>query len=254
MRKVQAEMAEVIVGMNTGSAQKGKYASVTYHFCEFDDAGDVTTFHLENRIADGSLSPAVSTAWAMLCYALVLKAVRLSQYGIMEAGSSEYMQAVKLIHPCLIDGEQREWGDHRVADTSGLAQHVPWLRNNAQELVNWLKPELSDLGPAYDILLSLADKPCSLRRTEGQSWEQIEEELYGPYRTRANPGDQAAEDELREVVDLASIVGCKHLEGWIEEVAAYLGQDFQNVSRIVHQKVDAGEFRWSDPVGALITR
>ena len=131
---------------------------------------------------------------------------------------------------------------------------MPWLRGNAQEMVNWLKPELSSLGPSYDILLSLADKPCSLRLVEGQSWEQIEQELYGDYRNRANAGDQASEDELREVVDLASIIDCPHVEGWIEEVAAYLGQNPQAVAGTVHKMVAEGEFRWSDPVGALITR
>jgi hypothetical protein len=40
---------------------------------------------------------------------------------------------------------------------------------------------------------------------------------------------------------------------WIEEVAAYLGQEPPIVADVVHQMVSSGEFRWSDPIGALIT-
>lgn len=253
MLKVQAEMAEVVIGMNSASNQKGKYASVAYHFCRFNPDGDVTTLHIENRIADGVLSPAVAAAWAMLCYALVLKAVRLSQYGIMEAGSQEYMDKVKAIQPHLIDGERREWGDYRNADTSKLAAHIPWLRENTTEMVNWLKPELSNLGPSYEILLSLADKPCSLRLAGGQTWENIENSLYGPHLNTSNPEDLLNEEELREIIDLASIVDCEHMEMWIEEVAAYLGKDPPVVADIAHRMVNSGDFRWSDPIGALIT-
>jgi hypothetical protein len=252
MSKIQSEMFETVAGMNSASSQKGKYASVAYHFCEFDSEGNASTFHIENRIGDGVLSPAAATAWAMLCYALVLKAVRLSQYGIMEDGSDAYRAQVKKIQPHLIDGERREWGEHRTADTSGILPFIPWLRENATEMVTWLKPELSSLGPAYDILMALADKPCSLRLCEGRSWDQIEEELYAPFRP-GNHGQILNAEEIREVVDLGSIMDCDHLEVWIEEVAAYLGQNPQVVADAVHQLIQKGEFRWSDPVGALIT-
>lgn len=252
MSKVQAEMFETVVGMNSASNQKGKYASVAYHFCKFDKAGDVSTFHIENRIGDGVLSPAVATAWAMLCYALVLKAIRLSQYGIMEDGSDAYRQKIKEIQPHLIDGERREWGENRVANTSGLQPHIPWLRENATEMVNWLKPELSSLGPAYDILGALADKPCSVRLIEGDTWQKIEADLYGPF-AGGEVGQVLNGDEIREAVDLGSVMDCDHLEMWIEEVAAYLGQNPPAVADAVHQLIQNGEFRWSDPVGSLIT-
>jgi len=253
MGKIQAEMAETIIGMNSASNQKGKYASVAYHFCKFDEKGDVETFHIENRIGDGAMSPAVTTAWAMLCYALVLKAVRLSQYGVMEDGSDAYRAKIKEIQPHLIDGERRDWGEQRTANTTGLHPHIPWLRENAIEMVNWLKPELSNLGPAYDILTSLAGKPCSLRLCEGQTWDQIENDLYGPFAQRGEDAKSLNADEIREVVDLGGIMDCAHLEMWIEEVAAYLGQNPPMVADTVHQLIQNGELRWSDPVGALIT-
>ena len=252
MEKIQAEMFDTVVGMNTASNQKGKYASVAYHFCKFNKAGDVETFHIENRIADGVLSPAVAAAWAMLCYSFVLKAVRLSQYGIMEDGSPEYRAKIKEIQPHLIDGEAREWGDHRSANTAGLRPYIPWLRENAVEMVNWLKPELSNLGPSYDILVALADKPCSIRLIEGNSWDQIESDLYAPF-AQENRGEILNAEEIREVVDLGGIMDCDHLEVWVEEVAAYLGQDPPMVADTVHQLINNGELRWSDPVGSLIT-
>ncbi len=249
MQRVQAEMGEAIVGMNSASALRGKYASVAYHFCRFDGGGDVSTFHIENRIADGVLSPAVATAWAMLCYALVLKAVRISQYGIMEDGTTEYRTKVKEIQPHLIDGELREWGNKRFANTSGLDPHTPWLRENARELIQWLKPELSNLGPAFEILLSLADRPCSIRLTEGDSWSEIEAAMHVPERVEQSQ----MQDDLREVIDLATIMDIEDVEAWVQEVAGYLGHEIEDVSEAVRGMISSGEFRWSEPIGALIT-
>jgi len=249
MNKVQSELAESIICMS-GTNQRGKYASVAYHFCEFNKDGDVKTFHLENRIADGTLSPAVATAWAMLPYALVMKAVRLSQYGIMEVGDIEYRKSIETIRPFLIDGETREWGSQRTANTSKLLPHIPWLRNNCLEMINFLKPELSNLGPAYNILLSLANTPCSLRLSSGQSWEDIERELMSDYLSISS---RDGEDEVREIVDMAGIVDCESLEVWVEEVSAYLGQQPEKVANLVHQLVNSGQYRWSEPIGAVIT-
>lgn len=248
MAKVQGQLAENIVSMNNN--QKGKYASVAYHFCEFNTEGNVSTFHIENRIADGALSPIVVTAWAMLCYVMVLKAVRLSQYGVMEVGDSEYVGRVKEIQPLFIDGELRDWNSERKADTSKLGPHISWLRENARELINFLKPELHGLGPAYDVLMALADRPCSLRLVQGDTWEGIERSLSEEAGAKKPYGP---EDEVREVVDLAGIVDCETVTVWVEEVSASLGRPTAEVEEIVSQMVQSGRYRWSQPIGALIT-
>lgn len=252
MQRIQKELAANIVCMGGGN-QNGKYASVAYHFCEFDPAGDVETFHIENRIADGCLSPAVITSWAMLCYGMVMKAVRLSQYGIMEVGDPDYAERIKEVTPHLIDGERRNWDGSRFADTSGIGPSIPFLRDSARELVQLLKPELYSMGPAFNILMDLADRPVSLRRTEGDSWEKIENDLYGPYAKSDNIPDYASGEEVRELIDLAGIVECESVNNWIEEVAANLGQDPQRVGSTVESLLSSGRYRWSEAIGSLIT-
>lgn len=251
MSRVQKELAENIQCMG-GTQQNGKYASVAYHFCKFDENGDVDTFHIENRIADGCLSPAVATAWAMLCYALVMKAVRLSQYGIMEVGDAEYCEQLKEVSPHLINGHDRGWDGSRLGDTSGIGPHIGFLRENAREMIQLLKPELHNLGPAYGILMELADQPCSLRLVNGDSWQKIEEDLYQPAAEDEFPA-LANEDEIRELIDLAGIVDCDDPEVWIEEVAANLGQPPPAVADVVRRLLDSGNYRWSSAIGSLIT-
>jgi hypothetical protein len=252
MSQIQKELAANISCMG-GTSQNGKYASVAYHFCDFDANGDVETFHIENRIADGCLSPAVISAWAMLCYAMVMKAVRLSQYGVMEVGDQDYVGQVKETMPHLIDGGQRGWGDNRHADTSGIGTSIPFLRESSIELVQLLKPELYNMGPAFNILMDLAEKPCSLRRCEGDSWDKIEDDLYGPYTKKEDQHDYASEEEVRELVDLAGIVECENINIWVEEVAANLGQDPQRVEGTVESLLSSGQCRWSEAIGSLIT-
>lgn len=251
MAKVQKQLAENIICMG-GANQNGKYASVAYHFCEFNEGGDVETFHIENRIADGCLSPAVITAWAMLCYALVLKAVRLSQYGIMELGNKEFVEKVKQVKPHIIDGEHREWGVSRFADTSNLEEHYPFLQELSRELVYLLKTELSPLGPSFDILSSLAERPVSLRRIDGDSWTKIENDLYENYNNFNNQR-HLNEEEILEVIDLTSVVECQDVSSWSEEVAAHLGKNPEEVNQTVDNLLTSGKCRWSSSIGALIT-
>ena len=119
-------------------------------------------------------------------------------------------------------------------------------------MINWLKPELSNLGPSYEILTALAENPCSLRLCTGQSWKEIEEDLYGTYAKGGDAGP-LSDGDLRQVIDLSEVVDCPHLDVWIEEVAAYLGQPPDLVSAAVHALIETRGFRWSDPIGALIT-
>jgi hypothetical protein len=252
MQRIQKELATNIACMG-GTSQNGKYASVAYHFCDFNAEGNVDTFHIENRIADGCLSPAVITAWAMLCYGMVMKAVRLSQYGVMEVGDQEYATQVKETMPHLIDGERRSWDGSRHADTSGIGTSIPFLRESSRELVQLLKPELYNMGPAFNILMDLAEKPCSLRLIEGDSWDKIESDLYGPYIKAEVQHDYASEEEVRELIDLAGIVECENVNTWVEEVSANLGQDPQQVEGTVEGLLSSGNYRWSEAIGSLIT-
>jgi len=252
MSTVQQELAEKIVCMG-GTNQNGKYASVAYHFCRFDVAGDVSTLHFENRIADGCLSPAVITAWAMMCYALVLKAVRLSQYGIMEVGDSEYNAAAKEASSHLIDGERRSWDGSRHADTSGIGPSIPFLQRSSRELIQLLKPEIHNLGPAFHILMELAEKPCSIRLANGDSWDEIESELYGPYKHEESPFTGNNVDEVRELIDLATIIECEDVNAWIGEVAGHLGQETEVTEETVQSLLASGRYRWSPAIGSLIT-
>ncbi|KKM98299.1 hypothetical protein LCGC14_1159400, partial [marine sediment metagenome] len=252
MERIQKELATNIACMG-GTSQNGKYASVAYHFCDFTPTGDVETFHIENRIADGCLSPAVITAWAMLCYAMVMKAVRLSQYGVMEVGDQEFTNQTKEAMPHLIDGGRRGWDGSRHADTSGIGTSIPFLRETSRELVQLLKPELYNMGPAFNILMDLAERPCSIRRSEGDSWDKIEDDLYGPYAKEESQHDYVSEEEVRELIDLAGIVECDDVCTWVEEVAANLGQNLQQVEGTVESLLSSRRYRWSEAIGSLIT-
>ncbi len=247
MNKVQEEIARHVHSPQSN----GKYASVALHLCKFQGDNKVSTFHIENRIPDGCLAPSVITAWAMLCYAMVLKALNFSQYGIMEIGDREYSDKVKEISPLLINGQDRDYGNQRSADTSMLQPYIPWLRDNARELIQLLKSDLGKLGPSFDILMSLADRPVSVRRTSRESWEQIEEELYG---SRLDVSETTPlEIELREVVDLTTILECQSLDTWTEETAAHLGQSPVVVADAVRNMIEGGGYQWCEAIGTLVT-
>jgi hypothetical protein len=109
------------------------------------------------------------------------------------------------------------------------------------------------MDPAFNILAELAERPCSIRLAEGDSWEDIEEELYGPYRKTSSPGDFGSEEEVRELVDLGGVVECANLDMWVEEVAANLGQEPHTIEEAVESLLASRKYRWSEAIGSLIT-
>ena len=250
MDKVQHE-----VSSNSGG---NKYGWVNYNYCNFDDDGSLSRFHVEMRAMDCLLSPSAVAAFACLYYSMIIKAVEISRYGIVEVGDKEWMEQALIVKNAMLNNMKGYGDGDRFADTRNLHKYYEILIAESFDLISQVKHILMKLGPSYEILEKLAERPCALRRCDGETWQQIEANLAI---------EMSAEDlfttKVREIIDLRLVDQCEDEAEWIKEAAIIMREDKDlaidpdddtvedKIIGYVKTKKDDGEMVWLDRVGTM---
>ena len=240
------------VGAKAGGTDN-KYGWVNYRRVKFED-GKIVTFHVEMRAPDSTLCPSYYAALACMFYAMAIKAVEISRYGLLKIGEEEWLERAKAMKEIILNG-RGDWSEDRVGDTSQLLNYRDYFVEESLDIVNQLKGILLKVGPAYDILRSLSIRPVALRRIEGCSWEEIESDL----EVKTTPIDKL-EQKMREVIDLSIIEECKNENEWAKEVSKLVNADDRidckitkdEVVQFVDMKKREGEVVWSESLGRVI--
>lgn len=259
VNKAMREVAEEVQRASGGN----KYGWANYKFCDFDEKGDVSRLHVEVRVMDGLLSPSAVSAFACLYYALFIKAIELSRYGVIEFGDEERCETAKKVKDALMNNcsdwqEGNKYG--RFSDTSNVHKYTDILVSESFELIGQLKHILSSIGPAYEVLEKLAEMPCSIRRCEGQDWKEIEDAIKVELTEEGQ-----FEYHLKKLVDTRDVINKETPVAWIEDVAKHLNgiKELNPDGNSVEEMVDRvaihvedrqadGEMIWAKRIGSMI--
>jgi hypothetical protein len=172
----------------------------------------VLPFHLEFRFPDADLSPTAITAKTFLLLAMALKAVDLSQYGVIHVGKIiPWKRKIELLN--LLSNND---GDLATSDTSGVTDAViEELRQGCYELLDLLAPtfEQFDHNPSFDVLMTLAEQPVSLLRCAGYSWREIES-LLARRATLDEVGVDDTDRRLMQRIELGEWIGQPSAAAW----------------------------------------
>jgi hypothetical protein len=244
---------KAVVSEISQRAGNPKYGLVNYQNLRFADA-DIDRFHVEFRQADSTLCPTYYAALACLHYAILVKAVEISRYGLLKVGDEGWLKKAKEMKKIILNGTG-DWESSRVADTCRLIDSAEYFIQESLDLVSQLKSVLLRLGPAYDVLLKLAKRPASLRRVDGDTWKDIEKDL-AVEMTQADK----LEVKISEVVDLRLIDDCKDVKEWVSEVQKMLVEDedlgdeisINTIMDFVESKTREGEMIWSESTGCML--
>jgi len=256
MRKVRDKV------VNTSGGNK--YGWINYKFCQFDHNGDVNRLHVEVRVMDGILSPSVCAAFACLYYALFIKAIELSRYGVIKSGDKDWYNQAKIVKNALLNNKS-DWNDAKVngrfSDTSNIHKYTDILISESFEMISQLKHILSSIGPAYEVLEKIAENPCSIRRCDGQSWKEIENDVKVELTEEG-----VFEYEIKKIIDTREVINAKDVKSWMIEVSKILHKNkdlqFTNDSEEevtdklemhIEEKQANGEMIWANKIGTMIT-
>jgi len=237
-----------------------KYGFINWTPTSFAENGDLTRLHYEMRQSDCLLSQSAIAALACLHYAIAVKAVEISRYGVLITGDKEWMKQAKHVKGHILNNNKGYQDGDRFGCTDGLADHYDELRQQSHELLAQTKHILMDIGPAYEVLEKLSDMPCALRRVKGDTWEKIEADLsverYG--------NTDEFEEVVCEVMDLRHISGCKDIAEWLDKLADLLIENHPDLVNVPKADMVAKAANylsdksdcviWSTKLGAMMLR
>lgn len=249
------DVRDKVYNMANGS----KYGWSNYHNCQFSKDGDIKRLHIEMRVADGILSPSAVAALGCLYYALMIKSVEISKYGVLEVGNSEWMTQTKEIKNAILNNTKEYNAGDRFGHTENLYKYHDVLKGESYDLVRQLKHILIKIGPSYSILEKLAERPIALRRCDGESWEEIEKDLEVPMSNESQ-----FETRISEFIDLRLIDQCNNMNEWIIAIGKALHEDPDysnkengNLEKKINMYIDKrksdGELIWSDSLGTIVS-
>lgn len=251
MREVQGEVSSQAGG--------NKYGWINYNNIEFGENGDLRRFHVEFRAADGIMSPSAVAALGCMYYALIIKAVEISRYGVVEIGDQEWLDRAMKAKTTILNNMKGYQDGDRFGDTSNIGKYQEMFVAESLDLVRQLKSILIKIGPAYEVLEKLAERPCAIRRCEGQTWKDIEADLAVIVNEEGR-----FEIALSEIITLNQISECQDETEWIEEVGRILRADPElaidpdnaevedTIREYVEKNREDGRLVWSTRIGAPI--
>jgi len=133
------------------------------------------TFHIECRFIDSMMIPTAIYAYSVICYAIILKAIKDSIYGVRSTDKKGVTRIAELFNKLCNRGlEDRE------SNTSNLTREdMNEIHDNTEEMLNELKNEICFISePAYKILCDLNNEPIPFRKISGETEETIEKKLW----------------------------------------------------------------------------
>lgn len=216
----------------------------------FTEQHKIKDFHLELRFPDADFSPASVTVKAFLCLAMILKAVDMSQYGVIHVGKLHEWRRKKELLAMLNNND----GNLATSDTSQVtAEVIEELRAGCRELLALLKPTLTrfERNPSFDILCSLAENPISLRRIQGYSWREIEEQLVR-VTTLPEPEWDKADKQLMRYIEFAEFTEYAMEGDWKAATARALFCQASDIDVRLQKIASFRAMRWDAQLGTYV--
>ena len=216
------------------------------HVC-FSESGNISNLHLEFRFPDGDLSPVSITAKTFLFLTMMLKAVEISKFGLLQVDNLSLLKTNKLLMDMISNNE----GKLATSDTSAIDDTtLKKYQNNAQELLSFLKSIFLLLdNPCEPVLQQLALKPISLQRNQGKSWEEINNELLS--HINPQPALDKVDYEIIKIIELGLLTGIGNQESWFDAAARFLHLSVKEITTRLQRYSNRSPV-WQHELGSMV--
>jgi hypothetical protein len=247
---VMTTMEEIQQALQTSRTVPPHQNFLNLEHLGFTPTGDVLPFHIEFRFPDADLCPTSVTAKTFLFMALLLKAVDLSQYGVIHVGKIDpWRHKVAMLN--LLSNND---GTLASSDTSGVTPDIMVdLRQGLEELLELLKPIFCRFidRAALTALYQLAEQPISLRRCLGQDWDAMEQALRQALPYPETSFDEVDQD-LMQHIELGEWCRFTCLETWQRNAAGELAISLANLQQRLRRLEHLRGLSWDPHQGAVV--
>jgi hypothetical protein len=210
----------------------------------------INRFHFELRFPDGSLWSAQIAAQNILYGALLIKAIELSELGIIDTGTVEEWEQTKMLYRAIRQQHGAVFGDNRYSDPPTQEQ-INIIRNRAINTLKFLKSCISQYDTrAYRVLMFLAQEPISIMRrtkTDLQINQDFHELIKSMYVLDTSPFDS-----LINAINTMSVSGAVSPRQWTYQYATKTGKSFQEVEMDITKLEQIKQIAWDNELGTFV--
>jgi hypothetical protein len=217
---------------------------------DFTENEEIFPFHIELRFPDADFSPTSITAKTFLFLSMLLKAVDLSQYGIIHVGKVQtWRRKVEILD--LLSNNQ---GNLATSDTSEVTDEIiEELRQGCYELLDLLAPTFNHFidNPALDILTALAEQPISLMRCAGYNWDEIES-ILAARADLDEIGFDETDRRLMQCIELGEWENLASPDAWRWQAARNLYLTPQSLEKRLQELDKIRGLSWDSRHGTMV--
>lgn len=211
---------------------------------------EVTKFHVELRFPDGSLYPAQIASQNMLYASMLIKAVELSEIGIINCGNAELWEETKLLYSAI---RNSAFGYEPRLSAMPSDEQLARIKARSKDMLLEFKSQLDSFDThTYMMLSMLADNPVSiLRQTKtdievNQLFESIINSMYTV--------DLSDCSKLLEYINLNKITGCYSEENWNYKASQKAGVDISVIRNCLFKMKLVKSMEFDKVLGSYVFR
>lgn len=223
-----------------------RYKAINMNFLKIDDENDnLKNFHLELRFPDGSVYPAQIASQNVLYTAMLLKAIKLSEIGLITTGN-DWAETKELTGAIR---NQYVWsGDNRFSEPP-TEQQINKIKERATDLISFLSPELESIDKrSIPVLNSLANEPISIMR-RSKSVDEIND--YFKQFFNSSYKDNTELDILKHISAM-DIVDCMSEFDYILKLSSKVNKDVKDVTGIINNMKYNRNLKFNPILGSLV--
>lgn len=212
-----------------------------------ENGDNLKQFHLELRFPDGSIFPTQIASQNVMYQALLIKAIKLSRFGIVT--TQESLEEAKELTNAIRNNYTWD-GDNRLSKIPEPEQLVR-IKGNGKELLNLIKEEVNEISKdAYDVLVSLSDKPVSYLRKEFEDdLEKVNDYLFNI--VKKNYAEETENENLLRAIACTEITGMKNEDEWLKTYSVLNGLGELDVALAYAKLKKNYNFKFDEILGGI---
>lgn len=209
----------------------------------------IERFHFELRFPDGSIYPAQIAAQNILYAAFLMKAIEVSELGLMSTGRREEWEDTKLLYSSI---RNRNNGDERLSEPP-IQEEIDSIMQRGRDMLKFLKPQLDSFDShVYRILTFLNETPISIERRT-----KTDNQIVGEYHSLVNSMfrlDLSEYKNLIQTIITQEHTGCINQDIWCREVALKHNVSETYTRKQITYLENIKPLFWDNEIGSYVFR
>jgi hypothetical protein len=205
----------------------------------------IECLHFELRFPDGSLYPAQIAAQNMLYCAMLIKAIELSELGVINTGDVDEWNETKELYAAI-----RNSDDEDRLSSIPTQEQMERIKSRTHNMLLELKPQLDQYDiHIYGILFALAIKPISLMRRESTDIEinaMFDDIIRNIYTI-----DISDCSDIIYTINLQKLLKCNSQLDYENKLAHMLNTSVSNIQKKLFKLNNVKPFEFDITLGAL---